>query len=225
MLLRPLFFTSFLIDDQLADNGSGAGRSLISSASSKTAIGRGLPAGAPRGSSWSASPRRATPSSSRVSGSTTGSSPTTRSTRSRATGHASSTSPATARCARRPLPLRRRARPQHGRGGDALGGAQAGGGSCPGPAPTFFFAPDRWSSVRRLGPRHAGHARSRGLVPVLRVDRHVARRIHDQGFDELQKVYVELARGAHRADDGPRAVPLARCLGPPASEPRASFSS
>ena len=39
MLLRPLFFTSFLIDDQLADEGlTGRGPILISSASSKTAI-------------------------------------------------------------------------------------------------------------------------------------------------------------------------------------------
>jgi uncharacterized protein DUF2855 len=39
MLLRPLFFTSFLIDDQLADEGlTGRGPVLISSASSKTAI-------------------------------------------------------------------------------------------------------------------------------------------------------------------------------------------
>jgi hypothetical protein len=40
MLLRPLFFTSFLIDDELDDEGlTGRGPILISSASSKTAIG------------------------------------------------------------------------------------------------------------------------------------------------------------------------------------------
>jgi NADPH:quinone reductase-like Zn-dependent oxidoreductase len=39
MLLRPLFFTSFLIDDQLADDGlADRGPVMISSASSKTAI-------------------------------------------------------------------------------------------------------------------------------------------------------------------------------------------
>jgi hypothetical protein len=39
MLLRPLFFTSFLIDDQLADGGlAERGPIVISSASSKTAI-------------------------------------------------------------------------------------------------------------------------------------------------------------------------------------------
>jgi uncharacterized protein DUF2855 len=39
MLLRPLFFTSFLIDDQLADEGLVArGPVIVSSASSKTAI-------------------------------------------------------------------------------------------------------------------------------------------------------------------------------------------
>jgi hypothetical protein len=40
MLLRPLFFTSFLIDDQIDDEGLAArGPVVISSASSKTAIG------------------------------------------------------------------------------------------------------------------------------------------------------------------------------------------
>lgn len=39
MLLRPLFLTSFLIDDQLSDDGlTGRGPVIISSASSKTAI-------------------------------------------------------------------------------------------------------------------------------------------------------------------------------------------
>jgi hypothetical protein len=39
MLLRPLFFTSFLIDDQLADEGlAGRGPIVLASASSKTAI-------------------------------------------------------------------------------------------------------------------------------------------------------------------------------------------
>ncbi len=40
MLLRPLFFTSFLIDDQLDDEGlTGKGPVIVASASSKTAIG------------------------------------------------------------------------------------------------------------------------------------------------------------------------------------------
>ena len=39
MLLRPLFFTSFLIDDQLDDEGlATAGPVIVSSASSKTSI-------------------------------------------------------------------------------------------------------------------------------------------------------------------------------------------
>lgn len=39
MLLRPLFFTSFLIDDQLGDEGlTGRGPVVVSSASSKTAL-------------------------------------------------------------------------------------------------------------------------------------------------------------------------------------------
>ncbi len=44
MLLRPLFFTSFLIDDQLADDGLiERGPILLSSASSKTAIAAAFP--------------------------------------------------------------------------------------------------------------------------------------------------------------------------------------
>ncbi len=40
MLLRPLFFTSFLIDDLLADEGLAEGRTVVlGSASSKTALG------------------------------------------------------------------------------------------------------------------------------------------------------------------------------------------
>ncbi len=40
MVLYPLFFTSFLIDDFLSDNGDfGAGRVIVSSASAKTSIG------------------------------------------------------------------------------------------------------------------------------------------------------------------------------------------
>ena len=50
MLLRPLFFTSFLIDDQLADEGLTArGPIVISSASSKTAIAAAFPAGTASG--------------------------------------------------------------------------------------------------------------------------------------------------------------------------------
>jgi hypothetical protein len=44
MLLRPLFFTSFLIDDQLADDGLTArGPIVLSSASSKTALAAAYP--------------------------------------------------------------------------------------------------------------------------------------------------------------------------------------
>lgn len=44
MLLRPLFFTSFLIDDQLADDGLTArGPIVMSSASSKTALAAAFP--------------------------------------------------------------------------------------------------------------------------------------------------------------------------------------
>ena len=71
MLLRPLFFTSFLIDDLLADDGlTERGPILISSASSKTAIAAAFLLAQRTASSSSGSPRRATPSSSKASGST-----------------------------------------------------------------------------------------------------------------------------------------------------------
>ncbi len=51
MLLRPLFFTSFLIEDQLVDDGLAArGPIVISSASSKTAIGAAFLLAQARGS-------------------------------------------------------------------------------------------------------------------------------------------------------------------------------
>ncbi len=86
MLLRPLFFTSFLIDDQLDDEGLAArGPIVISSASSKTAIAAAFLLAQRDGVELvGLDLDPATPSSSRASGSTTAPSPTTRSIRSSA---------------------------------------------------------------------------------------------------------------------------------------------
>ena len=75
MLLRPLFATSFLIDDQLADEGyRGAARVVLSSASSKTAYGTAfLLAQRERRRGHRPRRRRATRTSSRGLGSTTAS--------------------------------------------------------------------------------------------------------------------------------------------------------
>ena len=54
-LLRPLFITSWLIDDFLADNDFfGADTLLLSSASSKTAYGTAFQLSSGRASRWSA---------------------------------------------------------------------------------------------------------------------------------------------------------------------------
>ena len=146
MLLRPLFFTSFLIDDQLADEGltdARADRDLQRLEQDRDR--RRLPARrSARGSSWSGSPRRGAPSSSRAWGSTAAPSPTTRSTRSSEGPPPSSTSRETARCASRSIPTTATssstAWPWGSRTGRSSGLAA---GELPGPAPTFFFAPDR----------------------------------------------------------------------------------
>ena len=101
MLLRPLFFTSFLIDDQLDDEGldrAGAGGHLERLEQDRHRRGISCWRSA-RASSWWGSPRRAARSSSRASGSTTARSRTTRSARSSAAPPRSWTSPATATCA------------------------------------------------------------------------------------------------------------------------------
>jgi hypothetical protein len=106
MLLRPLFFTSFLIDDQLDEEGLATRGPVV--ISSLRARRRSPPPScwrSARGSSWSASPRREAPASSRALGSTAARSPTTRSARSSGVPPLMWTSPATARCATRFTPI------------------------------------------------------------------------------------------------------------------------
>jgi hypothetical protein len=105
MLLRPLFFTSFLIDDQLADEGlAGRGLVVFSSASSKTAIAAAFLLGQREGVELVGLTSPAAPSSWRAWGSTGAQSHTTRSSRWGEDRRRSSTSPATGRCAARSTP-------------------------------------------------------------------------------------------------------------------------
>ena len=106
MLLRPLFFTSFLIDDQLDDEGLTDARADPDlQRLEQDGDRRRLPAGPARGGradrAHLARQRRVRR---RASGSTTAPSPMTRSTRSIAARPPSSTSPATARSALRSTP-------------------------------------------------------------------------------------------------------------------------
>ena len=78
ILYRPLFFTSYMLADEVEDNDFyGASVLALSSASSKTAYGAAFLLQG-KGPSWSGSPRPATSSSPRVSGVTTVWSRTTR---------------------------------------------------------------------------------------------------------------------------------------------------
>ncbi len=146
MLLRPLFFTSFLIDDQLADEGlTERGPIVISSASSKTAIAAAFLLAQRQGVELVGltSPRqrrvRRRPGDLRPHRHLRGD----RLARARP-GHLRRLRRRRRRAPGRPLPLRRRAGPQHGGRGDPLGGLRRRWpATCPGPTPTFFFAPTR----------------------------------------------------------------------------------
>ena len=147
MLLRPLFYTSFLIDDLLDDDGlAERGPILISSASSKTALAAAfLLAQRDRASRLIGLTSGRTSTSSRASGIYTRcvSYDQIDVARARARVDVRRHRRGRRRPAGRPLALRRRARREHGRRRDALGGAAPGAAGLPGPAPAFFFAPDR----------------------------------------------------------------------------------
>jgi hypothetical protein len=212
-LLRPLFVTSFLIDDFLADQGFfGAGTVLVSSASSKTAYGLGFCLALRRG-------RPAAPASIGL------------------TSTANLAFTQRLGCYDRvvcydeiaSLPTEGRAvyvdmsgdaalrKAIHGRWGDALayscsvGGthweALGGGKGLPGPRPILFFAPAQmkkrvaewgadglqerlasaWAAfIERVGDAHR---------PWLRV-------VPGNGRDAIQRTYDELLDGRVPADEG-----------------------
>lgn len=208
-LLRPLFGTSFLIDDFLAANGFfGAQAVLLSSASSKTAYG----------TAFCLSCRRGKPGAPRVIGLTSpGNLDFTRGLgcydevlaydaigtldAARPSVYVDFSGSATTRAA------------VHGHFGDALRYSCAvgvthwsdppGGQSLPGPKPIFFFAPAQAKQrLAEWGPagfaqRHA-EAWSAFMVPVTEAQRpwlHVER---GQGRAAVERVYADLLDG--RAD-------------------------
>jgi hypothetical protein len=198
MLLRPLFFTSFLIDDQLDDEGLATrGPVVMSSASSKTAIAAAFLLARREGVELVAltSPRSAP----FVEG----------------LGIYGRTVTYDAIDSLDPEPATfvdfagdgevRRA--VHSQYGDALVHSMAvgithweefgtGGDELPGPAPTFFFAPDRvvkrssdWGA-EGLEARvaDAWHPFCEWLGGRLEV-------IHRQGFEAVQSTYLEVLEG------------------------------
>ena len=200
MLLRPLFFTSFLIDDQLADEGLATrGPIVISSASSKTAIAAAfllaqreevelIGLTSPRNAEF-------------VEG---------LGIYDRAVAYDAIDSlergPATFVDIAGDGDVRLAV---HSHFGDELVHSMAVGvthweelgrrrrASCPGPTPAFFFAPDRvikrsedWG---RAGLEDAGRRR---LAPVLRVDRRLARDDSRRGVrGRSRSAYLDVLEG------------------------------
>ena len=178
MLLRPLFFTSFLIDDQLADEGLDkprADRDLERVEQDRDR--RRVPARAARGRradrAHLARQRRVR----RGAGDLWPQRHLRRDRLARArTRHLRRHRGRRRGAPRRPRALRRRARPQHGRRGHALGAVRRRRRRAARAAPTFFFAPDRVGKrVRGLGPRRTREQGRRCLAPILRVGRRLAR--------------------------------------------------
>ncbi len=208
MLLRPLFFTSFLIDDQLADDGlTERGPIVISSASSKTAIAAAFLLAQREGVELVGltSPR----SVEFVEGlgiyDRTVTYDDDRLARARAP-RPTSTSPATARCARRSTPTSATSSSTAWRWASPTGRTSAPArGELPGPTPTFFFAPDR--VVKRSadwGRAGLEQAVADAWHPFCEWTGGWLETIPGQGFDGLQERLPRGARGPRRPEDRPR---------------------
>jgi uncharacterized protein DUF2855 len=199
MLLRPLFFTSFLIDDQLADEGMASrGPVVISSASSKTAIAAAFMLAHREGVELIAltSPR----SAAFVEGlGIYGRTITYEAIDSLERG------PATFVDIAGDSKVRQRV---HSHYGDALTHSMAvgvthweelgadGGGDLPGPTPTFFFAPVRvekrskdWGGAGlEAKVADAWHPFCEWIGGRLNV-------VHGQGFEAVEQAYLDVLEG------------------------------
>jgi hypothetical protein len=202
MLLRPLFFTSFLIDDQLDDEGlAGRGPVVISSASSKTAmaaafllaqrpgvelVGLTSPGNAEFVAGLGIYGRTVTYDDVAALGA----------------GPATYVDIAGDGAVRRAV---------HEHYGDALlhsmavgashwdqlgSGAIAGGGSLPGPTPSFFFAPDR--VVKRSGDWGPAELERRVAAAWHPFCEWIGARLavrHRAGFEGLEAAYLDVLAG------------------------------
>ncbi len=198
MLLRPLFFTSFLIDDQLDDDGlTGRGPIVFSSASSKTAIAAAFLLSQGQGVEviGLTSPRNAE----FVAGLGVYSLCVTYDAiDSLPSGPATFVDFAGDGAVRQAV---------HSHYGDGLVNSMAvgfthwedagtGGGTPPGPSPTFFFAPDR------VNKRSADWGRAQLEQRVAKAwnpfCEWIAERlevVHDHGFDGLKTAYLDVLEG------------------------------
>ena len=197
LLLYPLFMTSFLIDDLLADAGDfGAEQVVVSSASSKTAIGVAH-CGRRRGPTGRADLARPTSGSSRASTSTTRYGPTTTSTPSPCARRPSSTSPATPTSASPSTATWPRTCGTHDRRQHALGPRDRGRRRAPARTGTGVLLrsrPDR-QAQRGVGPGRAGPSHRRGLARLRRLGRRLDRVPEVRGAEAVTEVYREFLAG------------------------------
>jgi hypothetical protein len=203
MLLRPLFYTSFLIDDQLIDDGLAArGAIVISSASSKTAIGTAFLLAQREGVELVGL------TSARNAGFVEGLGVYGRTV----------TYDAIASLERGPATFVDVAgdgnvrTAVHSHYGDELlhsmivGGTHweerdAGEGELPGPSPTLFFAPDRLAKRSAdWGPVELQARASQAWRPFCEWTGGWLAVIHERGFDAVQRVYLDVLEG--RVDPG-----------------------
>ena len=199
MLLRPLFFTSFLIDDQLDDEGLATrGPIVISSASSKTAIAAAFLLARRDGVELVGltSPR----SAEFVEGlGIYGRTVTYDAIDSLERGPATFVDIAGDGDVRRAVHshYRRRARPQHGGGGHALGGASApAGASCRARPRPSSSPPTGSSSAPRTGVRRGWRRGSpRPGTRSASGRRGWLEAVRGQGFEAVQRAYLDVLEG------------------------------
>ena len=228
MLLRPLFFTSFLIDDQLDDEGlTERGPIVISSASSKTAIAAAFLLARRDGVELIGL------TSARNSEFVAGLGIYGRTVTYDEIGSLGR-GPATYVDISGDGEVRQAV---HTHFGDDLAHSMAvgvthweelgsGQGDLPGPAPAFFFAPSRVEKRSdRLGPRRARAPRRRGLAPLLRVDRRLARDDPRRGLRGPRERLPRRARGPRRPKERPRNQPRSLPLTPTASRSGALYAA
>ena len=198
MLLRPLFFTSFLLDDQLVDDGLAArGPIVISSASSKTAIGAAFLLAKREGVELiglTSARNVAFVEDLGVYARTVTYDAIESLDRGPATfvdvaGDAGVLLAVHAHYGQELLYSMRV-------GGTHWEARSAGGDGLPGPSPTLFFAPDRVTKrSEEWGPAELQRRVSGAWHPFCEWTRSWLEVIHGRGFDAVQRVYLDLLEG------------------------------
>ena len=210
MLLRPLFFTSFLIDDQLADEGlTERGPIADLQRLEQDRDRRRLPAGAARGGRAGRAHLAAQRRVRRGPGDLRPHRHLRRDRLARArAGHLRRHRRRRRGAPRGPLALRRRARPQHGRGGHPLGGARRRRrASCPGRRRPSSSPPTGSSSAPRTGAAAGLEQRvAEAWHPFCEWTGGWLEMIRGQGFEAVQSAYLDVLEGRVDPKTAPRAL-------------------